>query len=62
MEDGKGGTEGEEEGQGKRVVAIIDIDCRVESGFDEVDRVWLEKLAKLIGEACEWPKVEWQER
>jgi putative methionine-R-sulfoxide reductase with GAF domain len=57
--------DGKEDGAGVgkgRVVAIIDIDCRVESGFDEVDREWLEKLAKSIGEACDWPTVDWSER
>jgi len=44
-----------------RVVGIIDIDCRVDSGFDEVDRVWLERLAVLIGRGCDWPRVEWEE-
>ncbi|CAL3968526.1 unnamed protein product [Diplocarpon coronariae] len=37
-----------------KLVAIIDIDCAVESGFDEVDKLWLEKLAKLLAEACDW--------
>lgn len=48
------GSEGAEEGKG-RVVAIIDVDCAVVDGFDEVDREWLEKLAKVIAEACDWP-------
>jgi len=36
------------------VKAIIDVDCSVKSGFDEVDQIWLEKLADLLGKACEW--------
>ncbi|AEO62437.1 uncharacterized protein THITE_2106590 [Thermothielavioides terrestris NRRL 8126] len=40
---------------GRGVVAIIDVDCAVEDGFDEVDREWLERLAKLLAEACDWP-------
>ncbi len=40
--------------KGDELVAIIDIDCAVENGFDEVDRVWLEKLAVLLGAACDW--------
>ena len=36
------------------VKAIIDVDCTVKSGFDESDKLWLEKLADLIGKACEW--------
>jgi len=37
-----------------RLVAIIDVDCAVLAGFDEVDRLWLEKLAGLIGRSCDW--------
>ncbi|KAI9055511.1 hypothetical protein LZ554_000459 [Drepanopeziza brunnea f. sp. 'monogermtubi'] len=37
-----------------KLVAIIDVDCAVESAFDEVDKLWLEKLASLLGDACEW--------
>lgn len=36
------------------LVAIIDVDCAAKSGFDHVDRLWLEKLARLLGEACDW--------
>ncbi|KAG9244764.1 GAF domain-like protein [Calycina marina] len=36
------------------VKAIIDVDCAVKSGFDEVDQLWLEKLAALLAESCEW--------
>ena len=51
---GAGAGAGEEEGR-KKVVAIIDVDCAAVGGFDEVDRVWLEKLAKLIADSCDWP-------
>ncbi|WDK20121.1 GAF domain-containing protein [Colletotrichum graminicola] len=37
-----------------RLVAIIDVDCAVPSGFDDVDRVWLEKLAALLAKSCDW--------
>ncbi|EKD20223.1 GAF domain-containing protein [Drepanopeziza brunnea f. sp. 'multigermtubi' MB_m1] len=37
-----------------KLVAIIDVDCAVESAFEEVDKLWLEKLARLLGDACEW--------
>lgn len=40
--------------QGGKVVAIIDIDCTVLDGFDEVDQQWLEKLAALLAEGCDW--------
>lgn len=39
---------------GGRVVAIIDVDCGVEGGFDELDREGLERLAGLLGVACDW--------
>lgn len=39
---------------GEKVVAIIDIDCKVQNGFDEVDKLWLEKLAALLGKGCDW--------
>ncbi|KAK0616077.1 GAF domain-like protein [Bombardia bombarda] len=38
-----------------RLVAIIDVDCTVVNGFDGVDRVWLERLAELVGKGCDWP-------
>ncbi|KAK4104099.1 GAF domain-like protein [Parathielavia hyrcaniae] len=41
--------------KGGVVVAIIDVDCSVVGGFDEVDRLWLERLAALVGGACDWP-------
>lgn len=37
-----------------RVVAIIDIDCAVESGFDQEDQVKLEEVAKILADACDW--------
>ena len=49
---------GKEEGHG-RVVAIIDVDCVLTSGFDEIDKKWLKKLGELVGRACDWPKVDW---
>ena len=36
------------------MVAIIDIDCALESGFDEVDQRYLEQLAELLAAACDW--------
>jgi len=39
-----------------RVVAIIDVDCAVIGGFDEVDKAWMEKLADLVGKSCDWPQ------
>ncbi|KAJ4405691.1 hypothetical protein N0V82_010272 [Gnomoniopsis sp. IMI 355080] len=37
-----------------KVVAIIDVDCAVANGFDEVDRRWLEALAAALGRGCDW--------
>jgi putative methionine-R-sulfoxide reductase with GAF domain len=37
-----------------KVVAIIDIDCAVLNGFDEIDKLWLERLAGLLAKACDW--------
>ncbi|OHE92893.1 GAF domain-containing protein [Colletotrichum orchidophilum] len=39
---------------GEKLVAIIDVDCAQKDGFDEVDRVWLERLAVLLAEGCDW--------
>ncbi|KAL0778119.1 hypothetical protein CaCOL14_005772 [Colletotrichum acutatum] len=37
-----------------KLVAIIDVDCAERDGFDEVDRVWLERLALLLAGGCDW--------
>ncbi|KAK1990693.1 GAF domain-like protein, partial [Colletotrichum falcatum] len=37
-----------------RLVAIIDVDCALPGGFDDVDRLWLEKLAALLAKSCDW--------
>jgi L-methionine (R)-S-oxide reductase len=39
---------------GEKVVAVIDVDAAVDDAFDEVDREWLERLAQVLGEACDW--------
>ncbi|OLN85925.1 Free methionine-R-sulfoxide reductase [Colletotrichum chlorophyti] len=39
---------------GGKLVAIIDVDCAEKDGFDEVDRLWLEKLATLLAKSCDW--------
>ncbi|KAI5294899.1 hypothetical protein KEM52_002922 [Ascosphaera acerosa] len=36
------------------VVAIIDVDCAVKSGFDAVDVQGLEALAAALAEGCDW--------
>jgi L-methionine (R)-S-oxide reductase len=42
------------EGDGSKLVAIIDIDCAELNGFDEVDQKYLEQLAELIAKSCDW--------
>jgi L-methionine (R)-S-oxide reductase len=37
-----------------KVVAVIDVDCTELEGFDEVDQIWLEKLAELLARSCDW--------
>jgi len=41
-------------GEAARLVAVIDVDCAEPDGFDEVDRLYLEKLAELLGKSCDW--------
>jgi L-methionine (R)-S-oxide reductase len=38
----------------RKVVAVIDVDCAQEGGFDEVDKQYLERLASLVGRSCDW--------
>ncbi|KAG6037008.1 hypothetical protein E4U41_005360 [Claviceps citrina] len=38
----------------RRVVAIIDVDCAVEDGFDALDKKYLEEVASLLGKSCDW--------
>ncbi len=35
-------------------MAVIDVDCTVVGGFDEVDEEGLGRLAELLGESCDW--------
>lgn len=35
-------------------VAIIDIDCALPSGFDDEDKKYLEELAEILAESCDW--------
>ncbi|KAI1816317.1 GAF domain-like protein [Poronia punctata] len=46
------------EGESKKVVAIIDVDCGVLDGFDEIDKKYLEQLAELLGRSCDWPQPQ----
>lgn len=40
--------------EAKAVVGVIDVDCKIENGFDQVDLEWLTRLAGLIGRSCDW--------
>ncbi|KAK7509734.1 GAF domain-like protein [Phyllosticta citriasiana] len=40
--------------QGEQCVAIIDVDCAELGGFDEEDQKYLEQVAKLIAEGCDF--------
>lgn len=42
------------ESNSKKLVAIIDIDCAVLNGFDQVDKKNLEELAALLARSCDW--------
>lgn len=42
------------EGAAQKLVAIIDIDCAELHGFDEVDKRYLEALAKLLSRSSDW--------
>lgn len=36
------------------VVAVLDVDCAVLSGFDEEDALALYELAELLAKGCDW--------
>ncbi|KAF9909621.1 hypothetical protein EC991_008279 [Linnemannia zychae] len=40
-----------------RVIGVLDLDCEVTEGFDEVDQAGLEVIAKYLVEACDWRGV-----
>ncbi|KAI1157521.1 GAF domain-like protein [Nemania serpens] len=42
------------EGEARKVVAIIDVDCAELNGFDEVDKKYLEQLAALLARSSDW--------
>ncbi|CAE7057838.1 unnamed protein product [Rhizoctonia solani] len=37
-----------------RIVGVLDLDCLKEGGFEEVDREGVERVAKLLGDGCDW--------
>ncbi|KAG0262596.1 hypothetical protein DFQ27_002265 [Actinomortierella ambigua] len=40
-----------------RVIGVLDLDCEVVEGFDEVDQEGLEAVAKILVEACDWRSI-----
>ncbi|KAF8929610.1 hypothetical protein BGZ47_000969 [Haplosporangium gracile] len=40
-----------------RVIGVLDLDCEVTEGFDEVDQAGLEVVAKYLVQACDWRGV-----
>ncbi|BFZ58064.1 hypothetical protein PYCC9005_005122 [Savitreella phatthalungensis] len=38
----------------RKVVGVVDIDCADKEGFDEGDKDAIEKLARLLADACDW--------
>ncbi|KAF8976269.1 hypothetical protein BGZ46_008404 [Entomortierella lignicola] len=40
-----------------RVIGVLDLDCEVVEGFDEVDQAGLEAVAKILVGACDWRGV-----
>lgn len=36
------------------VVGVLDVDCAMLNGFDEVDRKWMEKLAEIVAKSCDF--------
>lgn len=39
---------------GPTVVGVLDLDCLALSGFQEEDRLGLERIARLITDSCDW--------
>ncbi|KAG0373972.1 hypothetical protein BGX24_011011 [Mortierella sp. AD032] len=40
-----------------RVIGVLDLDCEVTEGFDEIDQAGLEIVAKHLVQACDWRGV-----
>ncbi|KAI0358610.1 GAF domain nucleotide-binding protein [Trametes cingulata] len=38
----------------ERAIGVFDLDCLALSGFDEQDKAGLERIAKLVVDACDW--------
>ena len=48
-------------GESKELLGVIDLDHLGHNGFDEEDRIGLEKLAQILVEACDWPVLAQQQ-
>ncbi|KAK9366980.1 GAF domain-like protein [Lipomyces kononenkoae] len=40
------------------VKGVLDVDCLVIDGFDDTDVQFLEDLARLVGQSCEWEGMD----
>ena len=40
--------------ESERALGVLDLDCLALAGFDEQDKIGLERIAKLVVEACDW--------
>ncbi|KAG8732815.1 hypothetical protein FRC10_000601 [Ceratobasidium sp. 414] len=40
--------------EGGKAVGVLDLDCLKLEGFDEIDREGVERIARLLGRACDW--------
>ncbi|KAJ8483523.1 hypothetical protein ONZ51_g4638 [Trametes cubensis] len=38
----------------ERAIGVLDLDCLALAGFDEQDQAGLEKIARLVVDACDW--------
>ena len=42
------------EGQNDVTVGVFDLDCLILAGFNEDDKIGLERIADLVVKACDW--------
>ncbi|PIL36044.1 hypothetical protein GSI_01704 [Ganoderma sinense ZZ0214-1] len=42
------------DGQPERALGVFDLDCLALAGFDERDKFGLERIARLVVDACDW--------
>ena len=38
----------------ERAIGVLDLDCLALAGFDERDQMGLERIARLVVNACDW--------